>query len=42
MQKNGMVKEGELAQHAKRDGQYHNLWQYRLLRAEYEGLAPKR
>ncbi len=35
MQKNGLVKEGELAQHAKRDGQYHDLWQYRLLRAEY-------
>jgi ribosomal-protein-alanine N-acetyltransferase len=35
MLKNGMVKEGELAQHTKRDGQYHDLWQYRLLRAEY-------
>ena len=39
MLKNGMVKEGELAQHAKRDGHYHDLWQYRLLRAEYEGLG---
>ena len=39
MQKNAMIKEGELAQHAKRDGQHHDLWQYRLLRAEWEGLA---
>ncbi|GAA4507786.1 GNAT family N-acetyltransferase [Hymenobacter ginsengisoli] len=35
MLKNGMVKEGELAQHAKRDGRYYDLWQYRLTRAEY-------
>ncbi|GAB3636689.1 GNAT family N-acetyltransferase [Hymenobacter arcticus] len=40
MLKNGMVKEGELAQHTKRDGHYHDLWQYRLLRAEYMQLAP--
>jgi RimJ/RimL family protein N-acetyltransferase len=39
MLKNGMVKEGELAQHTKRDGHYHDLWQYRLLRAEYAQLA---
>ena len=36
MQKNGMRKEGELAQHTKRDGQYYDLWQYRLTRREYE------
>ncbi|QKG57232.1 GNAT family N-acetyltransferase [Hymenobacter sp. BRD128] len=35
MLKNGMVKEGELAQHTKRDGRYHDLWQYRLTQAEY-------
>lgn len=39
MLKNGMIKEGELAQHTKRDGHYHDLWQYRLLRAEYAHLA---
>lgn len=40
MLKNGMVKEGELAQHTKRDGRYHDLLQYRLTRAEYELLRP--
>lgn len=35
MRKNGMVKEGELVQHVKRDGQYHDLWQYRLTQSEY-------
>ncbi len=35
MLKNGMVKEGELVQHTKRDGRYHDLWQYRLTRQEY-------
>ena len=35
MRKNGMVKEGELVAHVKRDGQYHDLVQYRLTRAEY-------
>lgn len=40
MLKNGMVKEGELAQHTKRNGHYHDLWQYRLTRAEYAQLAP--
>ncbi|MDJ0365763.1 GNAT family protein [Hymenobacter sp. H14-R3] len=40
MLKNGMVKEGELVQHTKRDGHYHDLWQYRLLRAEYAPVAP--
>jgi ribosomal-protein-alanine N-acetyltransferase len=39
MLKNGMVKEGELVQHTRRDGQFHNLWQYRLTRAEYALLA---
>jgi ribosomal-protein-alanine N-acetyltransferase len=39
MLKNGMVKEGELVQHTRRDGQYHDLWQYRLTRAEYAQLA---
>jgi ribosomal-protein-alanine N-acetyltransferase len=41
MQKNGMVKEGELVQHTKRDGQYHDLWQYRLTSTEYAQLLPK-
>lgn len=35
MRKNGMVKEGELVEHVKRDGQYHDLAQYRLTRREY-------
>jgi ribosomal-protein-alanine N-acetyltransferase len=39
MLKNGMVKEGELVQHTRRDGQFHDLWQYRLTRAEYALLA---
>jgi RimJ/RimL family protein N-acetyltransferase len=39
MLKNGMVKEGELVQHTRRDGQFHDLWQYRLTRAEYAQLA---
>ncbi len=39
MLKNGMLKEGELAQHTKRDGHYHDLWQYRLTRQEYAQLA---
>jgi RimJ/RimL family protein N-acetyltransferase len=38
MLKNGMVKEGELAQHARRDGRYHDLWQYRLTFQEYAQL----
>ena len=38
MLKNGMVKEGELVQHTKRDGHYHDLRQYRLTRAEYAAL----
>lgn len=39
MLKNGMVLEGKLAQHSKRDGRYHDLWQYRLTRAEYAALV---
>lgn len=39
MLKNGMLKEGELAQHTKRDGRFHDLWQYRLTRAEYAQLV---
>ncbi|QKG53238.1 GNAT family N-acetyltransferase [Hymenobacter sp. BRD67] len=35
MLKNGMVKEGELVQHTRRDGQYHDLWQYRITKDEY-------
>jgi len=35
MLKNGMVKEGELAQHVKRDGKYYDLVQYRLTHHEY-------
>lgn len=35
MRKNGMVQEGQLAQHTKRDGRYYDLWQYRLTRAEF-------
>jgi ribosomal-protein-alanine N-acetyltransferase len=41
MLKNGMVKEGELVQHIKRDGRYHDLWQYRLTRAEYATAVAK-
>jgi RimJ/RimL family protein N-acetyltransferase len=43
MLKNGMVKEGELRQHTKRDGRYYDLVQYRLTRAEYEqpGQPPR-
>lgn len=39
MLKNEMVKEGELAQHTKRDGRYYDLYQYRLTRAEYTARA---
>jgi ribosomal-protein-alanine N-acetyltransferase len=42
MQKNGMQKEGELVQHVKRDAFYHDLWQYRLTRHEYEQLEKAR
>lgn len=39
MRKNGMVKEGELAQHIKRDGGYFDLLQYRLTNQEYIRLG---
>ena len=39
MLKNRMVKEGELAQHTRRDGRYYDLWQYRLTRGEYAARA---
>ncbi len=35
MAKNGLVLEGKLTQHARRDGRYYDLWQYGLLRAQY-------
>jgi ribosomal-protein-alanine N-acetyltransferase len=38
MRKNGMLKEGELVQHVKRNEQYHDLWQYRLTHQEYQQL----
>ncbi len=40
MVKNGMLKEGELVQHIKRNGHYHDLWCYGLTRSEYERLPP--
>jgi ribosomal-protein-alanine N-acetyltransferase len=41
MLKNGMFKDGELVQHVKRDGEYYDLWQYRLTRQEYEQFKQK-
>jgi ribosomal-protein-alanine N-acetyltransferase len=41
MLRNGMVKEGVLAQHTKRDGRYYDLWQYRLTRAEYAAMVAR-
>ncbi|OGX91507.1 GNAT family N-acetyltransferase [Hymenobacter coccineus] len=41
MLKNGMVKEGELVEHVKRDGEYHTLAQYRLTRSEYAQRLPQ-
>lgn len=38
MLKNGMVKEGYFVEHIKRDGEYHDLAQYRLTRREYAQL----
>lgn len=35
MEKNGLVLEGRLPQHVRRDGQYLDLWQYGLLRQHY-------
>lgn len=36
MIKNGMIKEGELIDHFKRDGEYKSVIQYRLTKQEYE------
>jgi RimJ/RimL family protein N-acetyltransferase len=41
MRKNCMVKEGELAQHIKRDGRYFDLLQYRLTNQEYARLSQR-
>lgn len=38
MQKNQMVKEGELLEHYKKGDRYRSVRQYRLLRSEYEQL----
>ncbi len=38
MEKNGMIKEGELKEHDIKNGQYINLMLYRLLRTEYESI----
>ena len=35
MIKNGMIKEGELKDHAKKNGVYRSLIQYRLTKEEY-------
>jgi len=36
MLKNGMIKEGELVEHFKKDGVYKSVLQYRLTRKEFE------
>ena len=38
MIKNGMIKEGELKEHTKREGIYRSIVQYRLTRSEYEEI----
>lgn len=38
MDKNGMVKEGELKNHDMKDSEYKTLIQYRMLKTEYESL----
>ena len=38
MDKNGMIREGELIEHVKKDDQYLSLIQYRLTKTEYETL----
>jgi len=38
MDKNGMVKEGELKNHDIKLGEYQTLIQYRMLRSEYDAL----
>jgi RimJ/RimL family protein N-acetyltransferase len=39
MIKNGMIKEGELVDHIKKDDQYHTLIQYRLTRNEFNNQS---
>ncbi|MCB9280477.1 MAG: GNAT family N-acetyltransferase [Lewinellaceae bacterium] len=39
MQKNGMIKEGELVDHFRKDNAYRTVAQYRLTRAEYEKIT---
>ena len=41
MQKAGMRWEAAMPQHVKRDGQYHDLIQYQLLRTDYQPLATR-
>lgn len=36
MQKNHMIKEGELLEHYQKGDQYRSVFQYRILRSEYE------
>lgn len=38
MQKNGMIKEGELVEHYRKNGEYKSIYQYRLTKTEYERL----
>jgi len=38
MIKNGMIKEGELVDHYKKDGEYKSVLQYRLTKREFEAL----
>jgi len=38
MAKNGMIKEGELKDHNKKDGKYRSIIQYRLTKSEYVQL----
>jgi ribosomal-protein-alanine N-acetyltransferase len=42
MMKCGMIKEGELKDHAKRDNKYFSLLQYRLTHNEYKNLVSKK
>jgi len=39
MIKNGMIKEGELKEHFKKDGKYRSVIQYRLTKREYETMT---
>ena len=38
MRKCGMVKEGELKDHYRKDGEYHSIIQYRITQDEYEAI----